>query len=158
GPLLPGFYEEWISPEAARLDGTFLRVAARLVPLLLSAGELEAALAHARRAVAADPLSEGATRQLMQVLAAAGAPSQAHRIYQVLEARLREVGEAPSPALQGCAAGLRSHAPLEPDPEHEVELAQPPSSSSSSSPVPTLNTQHATPNTAPGGLRGEEFV
>src|SRR5205823_9879915 len=99
GPLLPGFYEEWIAPEAARLDGRFLRVVARLVPLLLSAGQLEAALAHARRAVAADPLSEGATQQVMEVLAAAGAPSQARRIYQLLKERLQEVGGAASPAL-----------------------------------------------------------
>src|SRR5262249_57707474 len=74
GPLLPGYYEDWIPPEAARLDSTLLRVVARLVPLLLSAGQLEAALAHARRAVEADPLSEGAAQQLMQVLAASGAP------------------------------------------------------------------------------------
>src|SRR5262249_18377928 len=85
---------------------------ARLVPLLLAAGQLEAALAHARRAVAADPLSEGATQQLMQGLAAAGAPSQARRIYQSLQERLQGVGGAPPPAPQSYAAGLRSTQPL----------------------------------------------
>jgi predicted ATPase/DNA-binding SARP family transcriptional activator len=108
GPLLPGFYEDWISLEAARLDTVFLRAVAQLVPLLLSAGELDAALAHARRAVETDPFSEETTQQLMQVLSAAGAPSQARRIYELLEQRLREIGEAPSPALQAYAAGLRS--------------------------------------------------
>src|SRR5262249_2537071 len=88
GPLLPGFDEEWIALEAARLGGMFLRAVAQVVPLLLGAGRLEPALALARRAAAEDPLNEGVTQQLMQVLVASGAPSQAQRAYQLLEQRL----------------------------------------------------------------------
>src|SRR5207248_661370 len=104
--------EDWIPLEAARLDSMFLRVVAQLVPLLLAAGRLEAALAYAQRAVAADPLSEGATQQLMKVLAAMGAPPQARRIYELLEQRLRDAGAEPSPVLQAYAAELRSSSTL----------------------------------------------
>src|SRR5438105_9728764 len=62
GPLLPGFYEEWISLEAARLCGLFLRAVGQLVSLLLAAGRLESALAHAQRALAEDPLNEEAAQ------------------------------------------------------------------------------------------------
>src|SRR5262249_12359761 len=64
GSLLPGYYEEWIGPEALRLESLFVQAVIALVPLLLAAGKREQALAYAQRAVSADPLSEEATRCL----------------------------------------------------------------------------------------------
>src|SRR5579871_6699556 len=90
GTLLPGFYEEWIAPEALRLEGLFVQAVTRLVPLLLAAGKPEATLMYARRAVSADPLSETATRSLMEALMASGQCAQAVRAYRQLERRLHE--------------------------------------------------------------------
>src|SRR5262249_53363358 len=88
GELLPGYYEEWVAPEALRLEGLFVQGVIRLVPLLLAAGRQEVALTYAQRAVKADPLSEEATRCLMQALAALGQSSQVLRAYHQLETRL----------------------------------------------------------------------
>src|SRR5262249_28467352 len=56
GPLLPGFYEEWISTEQERLSGLFLDAVSALVSHLESIGDIRTALSHARHAVVADPL------------------------------------------------------------------------------------------------------
>src|SRR5262249_22924627 len=60
GPLLPGFYEEWIVPETTRLSSLFLETAVKVVPLLLERGANEQAVEVAQRAVVVDPLSEEA--------------------------------------------------------------------------------------------------
>jgi DNA-binding SARP family transcriptional activator len=70
GPLLPGFYEEWITPEQERLSGLFLDALGALVGHLEGLGEVRAALAHARHAVAVDPLREEAHQHLIRLLAA----------------------------------------------------------------------------------------
>src|SRR5438046_7802660 len=90
GALLPGYYEEWIAPEALRLESLFVQAVVRLVPLLLQVGKREPALTYAQRAVSADPLSEEATGCVMQALAACGQPAQALRAYRALERRLEE--------------------------------------------------------------------
>jgi predicted ATPase/DNA-binding SARP family transcriptional activator len=105
GPLLPGYYEEWIAAEALRLESRFVQAAVQLVPLLLQAGKREQALAYARRAVSADPIREEATLSLMLALADLGQPAQALRAYRQLETRLEEeLDTRPSPALQHLAA------------------------------------------------------
>lgn len=107
GALLPGYYENWIAPEALRLEGLFLQGVIQLVPLLLQAGKHEQALVYAQRAVAADPLSEEATRCMMQAHSASGQPSQALRAYRQLVQRLvAELNIKPSEALQRLAAQL----------------------------------------------------
>jgi predicted ATPase/DNA-binding SARP family transcriptional activator len=109
GVLLPGYYEEWVAPEALRLESLFVQGALRLAPLLLGAGRREQAVAYAQRAVSADPLSEEATRWLMQAFAASGQPAQALRAYRQLERRLEEDLDArPSPALQHLAEQVGS--------------------------------------------------
>jgi predicted ATPase/DNA-binding SARP family transcriptional activator/Tfp pilus assembly protein PilF len=108
GPLLPGFYEEWIGVEGQRLSDVLLRAARRLVRLLAKAGEGERALEIARRAVAVDPLREEAHRDLIQLYVALGRPSAALAQYRELEGVLdRELGTAPSAATRKCIAGLR---------------------------------------------------
>src|SRR4051794_18541856 len=69
GPLLRGLYEDWIPAEQERLSGLFLDALGVLVRHLEEAGELHAALAHARRAVAVDPLREEAQAHLIRLLA-----------------------------------------------------------------------------------------
>lgn len=101
GPLLPGFYEEWIFAEQERLSGLFLDALGALVSHLERTGDTGAALAHARRAVAADPLREEGQQHLIRLLAADRQPAAAMRQYREYE-RLREeeIGGEPSPALR----------------------------------------------------------
>jgi DNA-binding SARP family transcriptional activator len=113
GPLLPGFYEDWIASQATRLSSLFVEVVGQVVPRLLAAGRLEDALALAERAVQSDALSEAATGHLKRVLAAMQQPSQALRAYRQLETRLRkELADTPSEALQLYARELRATPPI----------------------------------------------
>src|SRR5712692_9943820 len=41
GPLLPGFYEEWIASQATRLSSLFIDVVGQAVPRLLATGHLD---------------------------------------------------------------------------------------------------------------------
>ncbi|HTE17277.1 MAG TPA: BTAD domain-containing putative transcriptional regulator, partial [Armatimonadota bacterium] len=108
GRLLPGFYEEWITPEAERLAGLFLRLTRDAAPLLRAQGELNLLLLCAQRAAADDPWSEEAVQLLMEALVATGDPSRAVRHYRVFERRLRdELDAEPSPGLRQYAAELR---------------------------------------------------
>jgi predicted ATPase/DNA-binding SARP family transcriptional activator len=111
GPLLPGFYDDWIAPQATRLSSLFVDLVGQVVPPLLAAGRREEALSLAERAVTTDPFSEPATRRLMEVLAAMEQPSPALRAYRQLEARLRdELDSALSADLQAYARELRAGA------------------------------------------------
>ena len=136
GPLLPGFYEDWVAAERENLAGLYSDAAGSLIALLEQAGDLGGALAHARRAVSADPLREEAHRDLMRLLAAAGQPGAALRQFKELERLLEEqLGDEPSAPLRALArqierqsglsgplpvplprALVRSAAPLEPPP------------------------------------------
>ena len=96
--LLPGFYEDWTVPERWRLTELHYQATRSLTLLCEEAGELELAVQHAMRAVAADPLREEACGNLMRLLAAAGEPSEAIRQYRRLESALRqELSAVPSP-------------------------------------------------------------
>lgn len=107
GPLLPGFYEEWVGPEALRLESLFAQAVGQLVPLLLQTGKPEQALAYAQRALSADPLSEETVYQVMRALAALGQPGQTLRVYRAFAQRFQEEFDAaPSEALQHLAAQL----------------------------------------------------
>jgi predicted ATPase/DNA-binding SARP family transcriptional activator/Tfp pilus assembly protein PilF len=101
GPLLPGFYDDWIGPEALRLENLFVETAVQLVPALLAKGQAETVLPYIERAVAAEPLSEEATVGLIQTLSALGRRTQALRAYRTFSERLREELDAePSDRIQ----------------------------------------------------------
>ncbi len=108
GRLLPGFYEEWITPEAERLAALFSRLTRETAPLLQARGEWELLLSCAMRAAADNPWCEVAARMLMEAQAAAGDPTRALRHYRELQRRLRDdLNAEPSPDLQQYAAELR---------------------------------------------------
>lgn len=101
GPLLPGFYQPWILPEAARLSDRYHDLLRRLVDHLLAADQGAEALATARLAVAAEPLREAAHAMVIQVAVASGDLDLARQQYAVLEETLRhESGTAPSAAVR----------------------------------------------------------
>jgi predicted ATPase/DNA-binding SARP family transcriptional activator len=108
GPLLPGYYEEWVLGEAARLLERSLQATRRLVRSLARSGQFALALDYAHHAVAADPLREEAHRDLMRLLAAAGQPAAALQQYRELETRLnQEMGMRPTVATQRLAQEIR---------------------------------------------------
>jgi predicted ATPase/DNA-binding SARP family transcriptional activator len=99
GPLLPGFYEEWVLAEQARLAERFLGAVLELIQALEHAGEYGRALTYAWRAVVADPLRESAHQAVMRLLLATGQPDTARRHYREMERLLREeLDEVPSAA------------------------------------------------------------
>jgi predicted ATPase/DNA-binding SARP family transcriptional activator/Tfp pilus assembly protein PilF len=104
GRLLPGFYDDWISPHALRLESLFVQALAQLIPELLESERPDFALRFAERAVANDPLSDEATCLLMQTLSALGQPAQALRAYLAFGKRLqKELNSQPSQAMQKMA-------------------------------------------------------
>jgi DNA-binding SARP family transcriptional activator len=112
GELLEGLgvassptFESWLVVERHRVAG---QVEARLrqaAMMLLVAGQAEAAVAYASRAVARNPMEEGNHELLVRSLAAAGDRAAALRQVAVGEDTLRrELGVEPSPALRDAAA------------------------------------------------------
>ncbi len=115
GPWLPGYYEEWIVPQAQRLESLFVQAVGQMVPKLLEAGQPEAALSYAQRAVTVDPLSEEAMLCLMQALSVSGQPAQALRSYRTFVQRLQdELDAEPSESLQSWVRQLGQSGSLKP--------------------------------------------
>jgi DNA-binding SARP family transcriptional activator len=109
GPLLPGFYDDWVLPEQQRLEELLFQALHRLIALLTQAGEIDRALPFALRAVAADPLREESHRELIRLYAAAGQPAAALRQYQELERILKqELDAVPDAATRALVEGIRS--------------------------------------------------
>jgi len=116
GEFLPGFHESWASRERVVLAERFIEVTCALTELLASAGEREAAVSHARRAVAVDPLREEPRRELMRLHVALGEPQAALEQYRELEQLMQAVlKESPSAATRELAQDLeRLHAGRQP--------------------------------------------
>ena len=107
GPLLPGYYQDWILPEAERLADVYLEAVQALTAYLQAQGDVARALDYAHRAVTVDPLREDAHRLVMRALAAAGQPDGVLRQYRELERLLKEqLGEPPSRATRELAERL----------------------------------------------------
>jgi predicted ATPase/DNA-binding SARP family transcriptional activator/Tfp pilus assembly protein PilF len=166
GTLLPGYYEEWVAPEALRLESLFVQTVIQIVPLLLAAEKREQALEYARRAVSADPLSEEATCCLMQAFCASDQAWQALRAYRQLERRLEEeLDTQPSPALQRLAEQVRqSGAPrtfpavCDGDlPAEETFTLEPASQTKAAPPEPVPDTT-VVRSVSPARLLGGEFL
>ena len=118
GPLLPGFYEDWITGEQERLSGLFFDAVGTLVSHLEEVGDIRTALSYARHAVAADPLREAGQQHLIRLMAADGQPGIALRQYKEYERLLEdEMSEEPSAALRSLFRRI----------EKESGLATPPS-------------------------------
>jgi predicted ATPase/DNA-binding SARP family transcriptional activator len=101
GPLLSGYYEDWIPAEQERLAEQYVHVLRRLMAGAAEAGDLPRALDYGRRAVAAEPLREELHQDLMRLYAAGGQPSaalrQSQRLAQVLH---EELGQTPTAATR----------------------------------------------------------
>jgi len=100
GPLLPGYYEEWIAAEQERLNERFLAAVHQFVGLREKAGgDLSDAVAAARRALEVDPVREEAHQDLIRLLLAMEQAEAALRQYREMERVLdAEFGEEPGSA------------------------------------------------------------
>jgi len=109
GPLLPGYYQDWVLPEQDRTAELYLQAVLRLTKALEKAGELEQASDWARRAIAADPLREEAHKELMRLLIVARQPEAALKQYHELARLLRdELDAEPSEDIQRLAERLEA--------------------------------------------------
>ncbi len=128
GPLLPGFYETWALTERDRLAGAYLRALHHLARYHEQAGNPEAAIEFARRAVSADPLREEAHADVIRLLAGAGQTAAARRQYEELARLLdEELGEEPSPETRALVAPTQSgQVPPRSRPSADVASGPPP--------------------------------
>jgi DNA-binding SARP family transcriptional activator len=97
GPLLPGWYEEWVVTERERLHQLRLHALELLCQQLTAAGRFGQAVEAGLAAVTSEPLRESAHRALIQAYLGEGNHAQAIRQYQVCRQILRrELGIEPS--------------------------------------------------------------
>lgn len=116
GPLLDGLeidageaWDTWISTSRSETDRCAAKIFQRLAELRERTGEREAAHRLAQRWLEVDPWDEAAHRQVMRLLAADGARSQAIAHAARLAERLRkELGVEPSAATLELAASIRA--------------------------------------------------
>ncbi|HEU5098451.1 MAG TPA: AAA family ATPase [Roseiflexaceae bacterium] len=123
GPLADGLvvheapeFEIWLATERERLASLYLRLLERTVALRRAAGDWQAVAAHARRALAADPLREAFHLALIEAQMHLGQRAQAIQQYAALNDILRrELDVAPLPeTVQRYEALLSGIAPQAP--------------------------------------------
>jgi predicted ATPase/DNA-binding SARP family transcriptional activator len=109
GPLLYGYYEDWVLAEQQRLSDLFFFAVRDLAGLLIHSGDPASAVPFARRLVEQDPLREEAHRELLRLYAAAGRVPEAEHQYGALESLLgKELGDEPSGETQRLMEQIRS--------------------------------------------------
>ena len=97
--LLPGFYDEWLTPFREEYRQRVCEALQRLATLFEEQMEFAAALPFAERLVALDPLGESHHQLLMRLHAANHDRSSALRAYhQCMRVLRREMGIEPGPA------------------------------------------------------------
>jgi predicted ATPase/DNA-binding SARP family transcriptional activator len=108
GELLPGCYEEWALLERARCSERSIDALEELAAAREETGDLEAAVAAARRAVEADPYREEPYRVQMRCLAAQSRVGAALESYRKLEEVLQaDLGVSPAATTRELAERLR---------------------------------------------------
>lgn len=116
GPLLPGWYEEWLEPERQRLQQAFLQANETLLHLLEAQRRYPDAIHTAQNHLRHDPLHEATYRRLMRVQALNGEKADALRTYHTCATLLEnELGVTPDEATRALYEQLL-HAGLEPEP------------------------------------------
>jgi DNA-binding SARP family transcriptional activator len=108
GPFLEGFdlrdcseWDEWLELERSAWQQRMLDVLERAADARAAAGDWSGGLAHARRALAIDPLQERFHRQVMRLYEGAGDRAAALAHYRAAGQKLvYELGVEPDPATQ----------------------------------------------------------
>ncbi|MDP1849276.1 MAG: AAA family ATPase [Solirubrobacteraceae bacterium] len=126
GELLDGFDGDWAlrarEEHAAELAGVLAALAARAE----QSGDVPAAVAWARRRVAAEPLAEAAHRELIRLLALGDDRPAALAAARVMSDRLRaELGVPPSAASRALVEAVRRGVVARQAPEAATRVAPP---------------------------------
>lgn len=126
GPLLPGFYEEWILTAQGQLESRFIEVVSRLARLRETEGDLPGAIAAAKQGIAADPLRQETQLLLLGLLETAGRTFEALQQYEEFARHAEEnntrLGSAFALLLRRLQAGEKAASP----PPALVPVAPPP--------------------------------
>jgi predicted ATPase/DNA-binding SARP family transcriptional activator len=110
GDLLAGLDDEWIVPLRERYRERHCENLAVLMRRCRARGESEAATEYGTRLRKIDPWREDVVRELMEIRFTLGDRAGALRLYQDLEARLRdELGVEPAPETVQLFAWMRDH-------------------------------------------------
>ena len=118
--LLPDLYDEWVQTKREQLRQQLVAVLARLSTLVEMTGDYPAAIRHASRLVAVDPLREPSYQMLIRLHARNHDRSSALRVYhECMRALRRELGVTPSQATQDLFTQVLKSGPL---PAAQVEL------------------------------------
>ena len=97
--LLPDLYDEWLQTRREQLRQQHAEVLSRLAALLETTGDYPAAIRHATRLVAVDPLREPSYQLLMRLHVRNHDRSSALRVYhQCMRTLKRELGISPTQA------------------------------------------------------------
>jgi DNA-binding SARP family transcriptional activator/tetratricopeptide (TPR) repeat protein len=115
GHLLPGVDDQWVHAAREEHRNRRLRALEELASAADRDGRSADAVTWSRRRCGLAPLDEGAHRDLLRRLQAAGDRAGAVQEARLFSQQLREeLGVAPSPATRAAAAQLRSAAPAQP--------------------------------------------
>jgi DNA-binding SARP family transcriptional activator len=130
GPLLPGFYDDWVLAERERLQMLQTRALRGLVAAHISLGEGDRALEYAYEVLKLEPLDEENHAEVMRLHAAAGRTVAVTRQFRELQRRLKEELDAePSEGIQALYNRLLRERPASTSPSasEEGETASSPS-------------------------------
>ena len=108
GDLLDGEDWPWADPVRERLRRRAVDNLTALAERRRAAGQLDAALHAAERAVERDPYAEELYQRVMTLHRDLGRPDGARRTYEVLEARLRDLGVTPNPTSRALGNGAEA--------------------------------------------------
>lgn len=112
GPLLPGYYEDWVLNARQRFEQLCSNALCGLVETLESLGAYDRALPMALRRVAMDPLTEEAHLALMRLYAASGQTAAVRRQFRTWERLAQaELDDTPSPEAHTLLERLLQSAP-----------------------------------------------
>ncbi|HID33301.1 MAG TPA: tetratricopeptide repeat protein [Anaerolineae bacterium] len=101
GPLLPGFYKDWVLLTREQYRESYLKILDELIQALMRLGRYKDALPFAQRLTVEEPLNENAHNQLIRLYALLGRQDKALRQYDVLRRVLAdELGARPGPATE----------------------------------------------------------
>ncbi|MEX5298490.1 BTAD domain-containing putative transcriptional regulator [Kocuria sp. CPCC 205292] len=106
--LLPGWYDDWVVDEQARLQELYVNAVEERAELCLVHGDVHHALALARTVRDAAPLRESTVSLLVRAHLRLGNEAEAWRAFQGYRGELaRELGEQPSDRVRGLLEPLR---------------------------------------------------
>ncbi|GAB2608657.1 hypothetical protein GCM10009696_12770 [Kocuria himachalensis] len=106
--LLPGWYDDWVVDEQARLQELYVNAVEERAELCLLRGDVHHALALARTVRDGAPLRESAVSLLIRAHLALGNETEARQVLQDHRSDLaRDLGEQPSDRVRGLLEPLR---------------------------------------------------